>query len=142
MIYIQFMIKAYPNNICVNVETSGFNKQTWQKFWNEASKQVFTNKQLTEVTFVCVSRDNFHQTRTGISAKRGHRYNTTKCLGSIFNIYWTKDVEDWAARQEKKDEGHKKDWYSAGGRVDGWRMTEEDIGDRVRWKQVICCGDP
>lgn len=86
----------------INVETSGFNKQTWQKFWSEASKQVFTNKLVTEVTFVCFSRDNFHQTKTDISAKREHRYNTTKCPGPIFNIYWTKDVEDWAARHEDR----------------------------------------
>lgn len=28
-----------------------------------------------------------------------------------------------------------------GGHAEGWSVTKEDDRSRVRWRQIICCGD-
>lgn len=49
-----------------------------------------------------------------------------------------------AARQEEKRRTTEKVCgCSEGGCEDGWCvLTEEEARDRVRWRQMICCGDP
>lgn len=56
-------------------------------------------------------------------------------------IYWTKDYEDGAGRQEEKkttDEIHR----CNEGDKQRICLTEENARERVRLSQTICCSDP
>lgn len=74
------------------------------------------------------------------------------CRRGILNI-WAKDIEYAAVRQEEKTKTTEKD-NGCCERIQFFLIAsllccvsvcgvmEEDTGDRVKWRQAICCGNP
>lgn len=57
-------------------------------------------------------------------------------------IYWTKDAADGAARQEKRERPQRRFKDVVNEDIQRVGITENDDRDRVRWKEMIRCGDP
>lgn len=61
------------------------------------------------------------------------------CRVGVVRGHWAKDAEDGAARKRKRPQRRSLDVVKEDMKEFG--VTEEVAGVRVRWQQILCCGN-